>query len=102
MALLPLSVGYPAGQAGGMSDNDRRPTRTMRAIRHAAAAVADVLRECNYATRRMTELRLIPDSPAAGGDHAPDTYADFLWRSPVALWREPPARRRIAGACPHR
>jgi hypothetical protein len=49
----------------------------------------------------MFELRLFPDLRAAGGDYAPDTYADFLWRSPVALWREPPARRRANGARPH-
>src|SRR6266568_229434 len=98
MALLPLSACCPAGQAGCMSDNDRRPTGTMRAIRHAAAAVADVVRECNYATRRMTELRLFPDLRAAGWGCAPDSYADFLWRSQVALWREPSAQRRAAGA----
>jgi hypothetical protein len=85
-----------------MSHNDRRPTGRMRAIGRVTAAVANVVRECNYVTRRMTELRLFPDLQAASGDRAPDTYADFLWRSPVALWREPPARRRAAGACPHR
>jgi hypothetical protein len=85
-----------------MSDNDRRSAGTMRAVRHAAAAVADVVRECNYASRRLLELRLFPDLPGAGGDCAPDTYEDFLWRSSVALWREPSARRRAAGARPHR
>ena len=74
----------------------------MQAIRRAARAVADVVRECNYASSRLRELRLFPDIRAEGGDCAPDTYADFLSRSPVALWREPPARRRAAGACPHR
>jgi hypothetical protein len=102
MALLPLLKRCPAGQAGDMSDNDRIPAGKMRAIRHAAAAVADVVRECNYANRRMTELWTFPDRRAGRGNRAPDTYADFLWRSPGALWREPPARRRAAGACPHR
>ncbi len=74
----------------------------MQAVRHAAAAVADVVRECNYATRRLGELRLFPDLRAAHGDCAPDSYADFLWRSPAALWTEPAARRRAAGARPHR
>lgn len=80
----------------------RRSSEPMQAARHAAATVAAVIRECNYASRRLAELRLFPDIPAAGGDRAPDTYADFLWRSPVALWREPDARHRAAGARPHR
>jgi hypothetical protein len=74
----------------------------MRAVRHAAAAVAEVVRECNYASRRLLELRLFPELRGAGADRAPATYEDFLWRSPVAMWREPPARRRAAGASPHR
>jgi hypothetical protein len=74
----------------------------MQAVRHAAATVAATVRECNYASRRLVELRLFPDLRAAHGDRAPDSYADFLWRSPTAMWREPPARRRAAGACPHR
>jgi len=85
-----------------MSHNDRRSPGKMQAVRHAARTVAAVVRECNYATSRLRELRLFPDMRAAGGDRAPDTYADFLWQSPLALWREPPARRRAAGACPHR
>jgi hypothetical protein len=85
-----------------MRHNDRRSPRKMQAVRHAAQTVAAVVRECNYATRRLGELRLCPDHLATGGDRAPDTYADFLWRSPVALWHEPPARRRAVGVCPHR
>jgi hypothetical protein len=50
----------------------------------------------------MGELRLFPDLPAKDRDCAPDSYADFVWRSPVALWREPSAHRRAAGAQPHR
>ena len=83
-----------------MSHNDRRSPGKRQAVRHAAQTVAAVVRECNYASRRLGELRLSPDLRAEG-DRAPDTYADFLWRSSVALWREPPARRRAAGACPH-
>jgi hypothetical protein len=85
-----------------MSHNDRRSPGKMRAVRRAASTVAAVVRECNYASSRLRELRLFPEIRAAGGDRAPDTYTDFLQRSPVALWREPPARRRAAGACPHR
>jgi hypothetical protein len=83
-----------------MRYTDHRSPGTWQAVRHAARAVAGVVSECNYATRRLFELRLFPDLAAADGDCGPDTYADFLWRSPVALWREPPARRRAAGARP--
>jgi hypothetical protein len=60
--------------------------------------VAELVRECNYAQQRLTEIRIF------GRDHdrAPDSYNEFLFRSPVALWREPPARRRQAGAQPCR
>jgi len=85
-----------------MSNNDRRSPGTMQAIRRAARAVADVVRECNYATSRLRELQLFPDVRTAGGDCAPDTYADFLWRSSVPLWHEPSARRRAAGGRPRR
>jgi hypothetical protein len=85
-----------------MSHNDRRSPGTMRAVRHAARAVANVVRECNYATSRVRELRLFPELRTAGADCAPDTYADFLSRSAMALWHEPSARRRAAGSRPHR
>jgi hypothetical protein len=72
----------------------------MHTARRAARAVASVVRECNYASQRMLELRLFSDLPPADGDDAPDTYADFLRRSHVALWNEPSARRRAAGSRP--
>jgi hypothetical protein len=66
------------------------------AARRAARLVADVVRECNYAQRRMFEMRMF------GRDHdrAPETYDDFLFRSPATLWHEPSARRRAPGAYP--
>jgi hypothetical protein len=54
--------------------------------------------EWSYAQRRVVELRLF----GRDGNRAPDTYTEFLHRSPMALWREPKAKRRLAGACPHR
>lgn len=74
----------------------------MQAVRHVGRAVADVVRECNYASSRLFEIRLFPDLCAAEGNRAPDTYADFLWRSSVALWHEPSAGRRAVGARPRR
>jgi hypothetical protein len=60
--------------------------------------VAEVVRECNYAQRRLLELRIF----GRDSDEAPDTYAEFLFRSGMTVWREPSARRRQAGACPRR
>jgi hypothetical protein len=79
---------------------DHRSPGTTQAARSAARAVASVVRECHYASRRLLELRLYPDLAAADGDRAPDTYADFLWRSHPARWKEPSARRRAAGSRP--
>ena len=69
-------------------------------MRRAVHAVADVVRECNYAQRRLFELRFLADLHAGDGDGPADTYAEFLFRCPAALWREPSARRRAAGARP--
>ena len=68
----------------------------MSQARRAARAVADLVCEYNHAQRRLLELRLF----GRDGDRAPDTYAEFLIRSPLALRREPTARRRKAGAHP--
>jgi hypothetical protein len=70
----------------------------LRGARRAARAVADVLRECHYAQRRLLELRLF----GRDDDRAPDTYAEFLFRCRVAPWREPSARHREAGAQPRK
>ena len=81
-----------------MSPADQRPPDSLRGARWAARALADVVRECNYAQRRMLELRLF----GRDGDRAPDTYDEFLFRSRLTLWREPSARRRQEGAQPRR
>ena len=81
-----------------MSPADQRPPDSLRGARWAARALADVVRECNYAQRRLLELRLF----GRDGDRAPDTYAEFLFRSQAALWREPSAGRREAGSNPHK
>ncbi len=53
-----------------------------------------VFSEINWANKRMTALML---SYGAESDRAPDTYAEFLFRSRVTVLHEPPARRRSAG-----
>jgi hypothetical protein len=81
-----------------MSSTGQRTPGNLRGARRAARAVADVVRECNYAQRRMLELRLFgPD-----GDRAPETFGEFLFRSPMTLWREPSAGSRETGSQPRR
>jgi hypothetical protein len=80
-----------------MSTSDRKTPR-INWTRRAVRAVADFMDEWNYAQRRVVELRLF----GRDGSRAPDTYDEFLARSPMALWREPKAKRRLAGACPRR
>jgi hypothetical protein len=52
-----------------------------RATLRAARRVADVVAECNYAQRRLFELRLDPERYALDADRAPDTYGEFLFRT---------------------
>ena len=59
--------------------------------------VADIVAECNYAQRRMLALRTSPDLYGAGRDKAPDTYAEFLFRTSSALLHEPAASGRSHG-----
>jgi hypothetical protein len=98
MALLPLALPPAAGLAISMSSVGERTPGNFRGARRAARAVAEVVRECSYAQQRMLELRIF----GREGDEAPDTYAEFLFRSRMALWREPSARRREKGARPRR
>ena len=81
-----------------MSPADQRSPANLRGARRAARAVADVVRECSYAQQRLLELRVF----GREGDDAPDTYAEFLFRSRLTVWREPSAHRRQKGARPRR
>jgi hypothetical protein len=58
----------------------------------AARRVGDVLAEMNYASARLTARRL--SQGVEQSDRAPDTYAEFLLRAPLAMPYEPPARCR--------
>jgi len=59
--------------------------------------VADIVAECNYAQRRMLALRTAPDLYRADRNKAPDTYAEFLFRTSSALLHEPAASGRSRG-----
>jgi hypothetical protein len=59
--------------------------------------VADLVAECQYAQRRMMALRTNPDAYGADRNKAPDTYAEFLFRTSSALPHEPAAAGRAHG-----
>ena len=63
----------------------------VRFARHAR----HVLSEINEANQRATTMRLAYGM--AEPDRAPDTYAEFLFRSRMTIIHEPPARQRRAG-----
>ena len=98
MALLPLTRPRPAYDDEVMTSPDRAPAAIWRAARRAARCVADVVEECNYAQRRLYELRIDPERYVPGCHRAPATYGEFLFRSSGPPWREPAARERAAGA----
>jgi hypothetical protein len=59
-----------------------------------ARRIVAVVRECNDAQRRMTAISAAPDRYIARPDAAPDTYAEFLFRTSGPLLHEPSARSR--------
>lgn len=63
-------------------------------IRRLARGICAVIAECNYAQRRMVELRTAPDRYLFEPDAAPATYAEFLYRTSGVLRHEPSARAR--------
>ena len=98
MALLPLSPLVATDQAGVMNHT---ASQWSGMIRRLAEAVSGVVGECNYATRRMTELTTAADRYVIDPGKAPDTYAEFLYRTSGLLAHEPTARAR-ARAAAHR
>ena len=83
MALLPLA-GLPHRSDAGHMDFSTLASLTRR--------VQAVLSEMNYASTRVTALRL--SDGLEQSDRAPDTYAEFLLRTSVTSLHEPPARCR--------
>jgi hypothetical protein len=75
-----------------MSDDRHQP-----AIRRIARKVTSAIAEVNYAQRRMLELRLAPDRNMVVAGTAPDTYAEFMFRTSGKLQHEPSARARATG-----
>jgi hypothetical protein len=71
-------------------------------MRRAAGKLADAVREMNEAQRLMLALRTATDRYVENPDAAPDTYAEFLFRTTGTLLHEPPARKRARQASHHR
>ena len=59
--------------------------------------IADIVAECNYAQRRSFEIMTAPDSYLTERDQAPDTYAEFLFRTSGGLINEPASAQRVHG-----
>lgn len=66
-------------------------------LRRVSRRVAAVIAECNYAQRRLAQLRTSPERYLARPDLAPDTYRDFLFRTSGPLAHEPSEARRSSG-----
>ena len=69
----------------------------LQSMKGLARRIAAVFAECHEAQRRMTMLRTAPDRYAPRPAKAPDTYAEFLFRTSGALLHEPPASARSRG-----
>ena len=93
MTGLPLSTDRPAGQNWGMSSAN--VSRTGKGILRRIAAVIE---DCRYAQRRLDALRTSPDLYSDQPNVAPDSYAEFMFRTSGSLMHEPSARRRARGA----
>ena len=77
--------------AYGPSASGERASRILRFARQTRR----VLSEINEANKRVTAMRL--GYGMAESDRAPDTYAEFLFRSSLVTLHEPSAHRRGAG-----
>jgi len=61
-------------------------------VRSLVRRVRAVVDEMNYASARVTALKLAEGFEPSG--RAPETYAEFLLRTSVTMLHEPPARCR--------
>jgi hypothetical protein len=69
-------------------------------IERITRTLAGIVEECNYAQRRLLELRMDPQRYVFAGPNAPDSYLEFLMRTSRPLRHEPSARERAAGFRP--
>jgi hypothetical protein len=81
-----------------MAFTDPTSPGAWRLARQLARGLADVVAECNYAQRRLFELRLELDRYVIEPDRGPATFSEFCLRSARPHWREPTAGERAGGA----
>jgi hypothetical protein len=79
-----------------MNATNTRPS-ILTGLSALAHRVAAVVRECYDAQLRMTAVSTATDRYVANPDAAPDTYAEFLFRTSGPLLHEPSARSRARG-----
>ena len=72
----------------------RLSSRLARIARRVGSRIAKVVAECDYAQRRSFAIMTNPDSYLTDRDHAPDTYAEFLFRTSGGLLEEPASAQR--------
>lgn len=77
-------------------DRKGRGALIAAALARAASRAAGVLADCYRAQQRCMVLALAPDRQLDKPDQAPQTYAEFLFRTSGPLLREPAARDRSA------
>jgi hypothetical protein len=66
-------------------------------IQRITRTLAGIVEECNYAQRKLLELRMDPERYVFASPSAPDTYLEFLMRTSRSLRHEPSASERAAG-----
>ncbi len=76
------------------------PARLSFGLARIAHRIAKVVAECNYAQRRSFAIMTNPDSYLTDRDRAPDTYAEFLFRTSGGLLHEPASAQRAHGRLP--
>jgi hypothetical protein len=75
-----------------------KAARHINPVRRIFRTVSAVVAECAYAQRRLAEINTAPDRYLFNPDAAPETYAEFLFRTSGLLHHEPSARARARAA----
>src|SRR5260370_34257942 len=105
MTSLPLFGRARVPETGYMSSANTPSTGSISSgrrswpqlLRSAALSTAAVIAECHRATGTMMRLSQAPDRYLPDSGHAPDDFAEFLFRTSGTLRHEPTARQRAAG-----